>query len=112
VGGGLFPRTALLLRELLPSAQLTILDANPGNLETARRFLGASAEYRHDRYILGSPLAADLAVIPLCFEGDHAAIYNEPPSPAVLLHDWVWRRRGCGTVVSWFLLKRLNMVRL
>jgi hypothetical protein len=67
VGGGLYPRTALLLRELLPEAHLTILDANPGHLETARQFLGGDAEYRHERFVLGSSLAADLAVIPLCF---------------------------------------------
>ena len=40
VGGGLFPRTALILRELLPAAHLTIVDSNPRNLETARAFLG------------------------------------------------------------------------
>ena len=36
VGGGLFPRTALILRELLPAAHLTIVDSDPRNLETAR----------------------------------------------------------------------------
>ena len=112
VGGGLFPRTALLLRELLPLAQLTILDANPAHLERARRFLGGDAKYQDARYTPGSPLTADLVVIPLCFEGDRTAVYDDPPAPVVLLHDWVWRRRGSGTVVSWFLLKRLNLVRL
>ncbi len=37
VGGGLYPRTALILRELLPAARLTIMDANSGNLEIARK---------------------------------------------------------------------------
>jgi len=111
VGGGLFPRTALLLRELAPGASLTILDANPGHLETARPFLKGDAEYRHERYVQGTPLAADLAVLPLCFEGDRAAVYVDPPASALLVHDWVWRRRGAGTVISWFLLKRLNLVR-
>ena len=45
VGGGLFPRTALILRELLPGAQLTIVDSNPRNLETARAFLDGDIEY-------------------------------------------------------------------
>ena len=40
VGGGLYPRTALILRELLPAAHLTIVDSNSRNLETARAFLG------------------------------------------------------------------------
>ena len=29
---------------------------------------------------------------------------------AVLVHDWIWARRGRGVVVSWLLLKRLNLV--
>src|SRR5260370_1908235 len=40
VGGGLFPRTALILRELLPHSQLTILDVNRQNLEIARARVG------------------------------------------------------------------------
>jgi hypothetical protein len=111
VGGGLFPRTALILRELLPAAHLTIVDANPRHLETARRFLGGNVEYRNERYPREGSPACDLTVIPLCLQGDRAAIYRHPPSSAVLVHDWIWRRRGCGTVVSAVLLKRLNLVR-
>src|SRR2546426_10927521 len=29
VGGGLFPRTALIVEQLLPSARVTIIDASP-----------------------------------------------------------------------------------
>ena len=111
VGGGLFPRTALILRELLPGAHLTIVDSNPRNLETARVFLGGSIEYRNERYMHGGSFDCDLTVIPLCLDGDRAAIYHHPPSPAVLVHDWIWRRRGSGTIVSAVLLKRLNLVR-
>ena len=39
VGGGLFPRTALILRELLPAARLVIIDAEAEHLETARAML-------------------------------------------------------------------------
>ena len=53
----------------------------------------------------------DLLVIPLSLLGDRAALYRRPPAPAVLVHDWVWRRRGEGVVVSWLLLKRLNLVK-
>src|SRR5437667_5926218 len=42
VGGGLFPRTALILRELLPHAQLTVVDANRAHLNRARDFLADS----------------------------------------------------------------------
>jgi Fatty acid desaturase len=111
VGGGLFPRTALILRELLPEAHLTIVDSNPRNMETARVFLGGNIEYRNERYLHGGSFDCDLTVIPLCLDGDRAAIYRHPPSPAVLVHDWIWRVRGSGTIVSAVLLKRLNLVR-
>ena len=52
----------------------------------------------------------DLTVIPLCLEGDRAAIYRHPPSSIVLVHDWIWRPRGKGAVVSVLLLKRINLV--
>jgi hypothetical protein len=110
VGGGLFPRTALILRELLPSAHLTIVDSDPRNLETARGLLDGNIEFRNERYVPGDSRDCDLTVIPLCFDGDRSAIYCHPPSPSVLMHDWIWRRRGTGAVVSAALLKRLNLV--
>ncbi len=112
VGGGLFPRTALILRELLPAARLTIVDSNSRNLEIARGLLGCNIEYRNERYVPDESWNCDLTVIPLCLDGDRAAIYSRPPSPTVLVHDWIWRRRGTGAVVSAVLLKRLNLIRL
>jgi hypothetical protein len=116
VGGGLFPRTALILLELLPAAHITIIDSNAGNLQTARAFLGESfrgesIEYRYQRYTHGGSLDCDLTVIPLCLDGDRAEIYRHPPSATVVVHDWIWRRRGRGTIISAVLLKRLNLVR-
>jgi hypothetical protein len=115
VGGGLFPRTALILGELLPDARLIIVDSDAENLKTARGFLDGnvdcrSIEYDNKRYVPGESRDCDLTVIPLCLEGDRAAIYSHPPSPAVLVHDWIWRPRGTGMVVSAALLKRLNLV--
>jgi hypothetical protein len=110
VGGGLFPRTALILRELLPEARLTIVDSDPRNLKTARGFLGGSVEYRHERYVPGKSRGCDLIVIPLCFVGEREVIYRHPPSSSVLVHDWIWRRRGTGVVISAALLKRLNLL--
>jgi hypothetical protein len=49
-------------------------------------------------------------VFPLAFDGARAAGYRAPPAPVVFVHDWVWRRRGAGVVVSLLLLKRLNRV--
>jgi hypothetical protein len=111
VGGGLFPRTVLILRELMPTAELTIVDSNPRNLETARNILGGNIEYRHARYSPDQSNAADLTVFPLCLDGDRAAIYRHLPSSAVLVHDWIWRPRGVSVIVSLVLLKRLNLVR-
>jgi hypothetical protein len=110
VGGGLFPRTALILRELLPAARITVIDSNAGNLETARRMLGGNIEFRNQRYAPADFPDADLTVVPLCLEGDRTAFYRHPPSRAVLIHDWLWRRAERGAVVSIFLFKRLNLV--
>jgi hypothetical protein len=112
VGGGLYPRTALILRELLPAAHLTIMDANRHNLEIARGLLGEVADYRHELWGSQESGDFDLTVFPLSFAGDRAAIYRHPPSATVVVHDWFWRRRGaCSSIVSIALLKRLNLVR-
>jgi hypothetical protein len=112
VGGGLFPRTALLLTELLPAAHIAIVDSNPRNLDVARRFLSRnSVEYLNERYEPGESRDCDLTIIPLCLDGNRAAIYRSLPSPLVLVHDWLWCRRGSGAVVSVALLKRINLVR-
>jgi len=110
IGGGLFPRTALILRELLPSAHLTIVDSDADNLETARGLLSGNIQLRHERYVPGESRDCDLTVIPLCLDGNRAAIYRGPPSRVVLVHDWIWRRRGTGVVISAALLKRLTLV--
>jgi hypothetical protein len=110
VGGGLFPRTLLVLKRVLPDAEVTILDANAGHLESAKRYLDdvptIEAWY-------GPEQAAgyDLVVFPLAFRGDREEIYRHPPAPLVIVHDWAWRRRGVGVLVSLLLLKRLNLVR-
>ena len=111
VGGGLFPRTALILRELLPAAHLTIVDSNARNLKTARAFLSGNIEYRNERYVPGESRDCDLTVIPLCLDGRSRGDLSPSPSAAVLVHDWIWRRRGTGAIVSALLLKRLNLVR-
>lgn len=110
VGGGLFPRTALILRRLLPDSRLVLIDMSADNLAVARRFVNGEIEYITDRFEPTAPCDFDLLTIPLAFAGDRAAIYEHPPAPIVLVHDWIWRRRGASIVVSWLLLKRLNLV--
>jgi hypothetical protein len=110
VGGGLFPRTALALRELLPGARITILDASRHSLAIATPLLPSETEVICRRYFPGESLDCDLAVIPLAFDGDRERIYRDPPARVTLVHDWIWRQRGAGSIVSIFLLKRLNLV--
>ena len=112
VGGGLFPRTALIVRRLLPGASIRIIDADADHLAIARPFLDDGVSCEHRAYD-GGALADDtgLLVIPLAFVGDRRRLYDQPPARAVLVHDWVWRRRDLpGATVSWLLLKRLNLV--
>src|SRR5262249_54091375 len=114
VGGGMFPRTAILLRRLLPEAEITIMDANAESLQTARSFIAEDIKLVHESFNAVHSVNADLVVIPLSFIGDRSAVYTNPPARAVLVHDWIWakRRAFCrnGVVVSPWLLKRLNLI--
>lgn len=110
VGGGLFPRTALILRKLMPDATLAIVDAEREHLEIARGFVGAGIELRHEFFDAHSQDDADLLVVPLSFIGDRRAVYDHPPARTIVVHDWLWRPHGGGVRVSWLLLKRLNLV--
>lgn len=112
VGGALFPRTALLLQRLTPTAHIVIIDCNSRHIEEAHKFLNGNVHYQ-ERFF--DPAVAahefDLVIIPLSFRGDRELIYKQPPAPAVLVHDWLWRRRGTqSSRISWMLLKRLNLV--
>jgi hypothetical protein len=111
VGGGLFPRTAMILGQLLPESKLTLIDMSSDNLRVARQFVDGKVEYVDERFEPEAPCDYDLLTIPLAFSGEREPIYRRPPAPAVLVHDWIWRRRGTSVVVSWLLLKRLNLVK-
>ena len=96
--------------EAAAEARLTIIDAKPDHLEIARPFLEGPAELRHQVFDPRSGDDGDLVVIPLSLSGDRRDVYGNPPAPAVLIHDWLWKTRGEGVRVSWLLLKRLNLV--
>jgi Fatty acid desaturase len=108
VGGGLFPRTALAIRELLPRAQIVVIESNADHIAIARQFI-ENVEFEQRRYG-GEQLDCDLAVIPLSFHGDREGLYQHPPARRVLIHDWIWHRRGKGRPVSLWLLKRINRI--
>jgi hypothetical protein len=110
VGGGMYPRTALLLRRLLPDASIRILDAKANHLDTAKSFLNAEVEFEQGLYIPGEHDASDLVVIPLSFTGARDEVYRNPASTAILVHDWIWSKRGESALVSFLLLKRLNLI--
>jgi len=110
VGGGLFPRTALILRKLRPNASLTIVDASRDHLEVARSFLAEPIDLREHFFDARSDDDGDVVVIPLSFVGNRDDIYRKPPARVALVHDWLWNVRGTGVRVSWLLLKRLNLV--
>lgn len=111
VGGGLFPRTTIILRRLVPGATLVVVEEKPAHIDTARRFLDDRVSFRHEIYDpRNSSTDADLLIVPLAFHGNRELLYSRPPAPRVLVHDWIWRRRGAGVAVSWLLLKRLNLV--
>jgi hypothetical protein len=110
VGGGLFPRSLLVLECLLPQARFTVIDQSAANLQEAKKWVSSAARFVHQAYTPGLVDGMDLVVIPLSFMGDRDAIYRQPPAPAIVIHDWVWRRRGISTIVSFLLLKRLNLV--
>jgi hypothetical protein len=110
VGGGLFPRTLLVLRRLLPEGRFLVIDKDAGNLATAMERVPGAAEFLHASYEPSQLEGVDLAIFPLAFVGNRAEIYSRPPAPVVMVHDWMWRRRGSGVLVSVLLLKRLNRV--
>lgn len=110
VGGGLFPRTALILRRLLPHAELTIIDASLENLQIAKTFLNGEARYVHRLCTAPDSLDQDLIIVPLSYIGNRSAMYRQAKGRAILVHDWIWRRHGQSAVVSWAILKRLNLV--
>jgi Fatty acid desaturase len=110
IGGGLFPRTALILRKIIPEARLAIIDADAKHLDTARTFPLGDTEFIHGHYAPRSHTGYDVFVVPLAYIGDREQMYCDPPADQVLIHDWCWRHRGQGTIISWLLLKRLNLV--
>jgi hypothetical protein len=111
VGGGLFPRSAIVARRIWPKADIRIIEAQLGHLDIARPMLPGGVTLEHRQF---APACreedVDVLIVPLAFVGSRDVVYREPPAPIVLVHDWIWHRRGRGTIVAWWLLKRINLV--
>ncbi len=121
VGGGLFPRTALVLGRLLPGARIVIIDSSPDSLQEASGYFerlatgalpsGRGPEMVLARFCPEEHQGFDLVVFPLAFVGQENIIELAlGTSGAVITHDWLWRRRGDTCIVSLLLLKRLNLL--
>ncbi len=109
VGGGLFPRTALVLRKLLPQCALTVIEENPEHIAIARRWLDEDVEYVAAHYDGAFARQFDAVIIPLAFRGNREELCAKNTG-TLFVHDWIWRRRRKSQVISWLLLKRLNRV--
>lgn len=110
VGGALFPRTLLILQRLVPDGRFVVIDHSADNIDVARTFLAKDVQFWKESYDPARVSGFDVVVFPLAFVGDRAAIYRHPPAACVLVHDWLWRRRGTSTIISFCLLKQLNRV--
>lgn len=111
VGGGLFPRTAIVLRSLFPDSELTIVDANCDHLKQARAWLSdPRVVFEHARFSGEDNGRFDAIVVPLAYQGDRDRLYAAPPASTTIVHDWIWRKRGNSRVVSRLLLKRINVI--
>jgi hypothetical protein len=99
-------------RRVWPHAAITIIDAEATHLDIARPLLPAGVVLEHRQFVPGTEGndGADLVMIPLAYVGSRADVYRQPSGSAVLIHDWIWKRRGRGTIVSPWLLKRINLV--
>jgi hypothetical protein len=117
VGGGLFPRTALVLRRVLPRAELTIIDQSEESLVIAREFLGkqrlaaGGLHFEHSAFSAQQADGHDVVVVPLAYVGDRRVLDQVSAGRPVLIHEWLWQRSSPrSTVISWLLLKRLSLL--
>lgn len=111
VGGGLFPRSAILLRELYPQARICVFDVEAAHLRAAQAWLPPGVQARVQRLVPGQRLDVDLVVLPLALRGARRQFVQRPPAARVLVHDWAWHRLGDGRLVAWWLAKRVYLVR-
>ncbi|HEV8292836.1 MAG TPA: fatty acid desaturase, partial [Tepidisphaeraceae bacterium] len=92
VGGGLFPRSLIILKKLYPDAHIVGIEGDQRHIDIARSFV--DAQFTHQWFDLGKPCQFDLLVIPLAYFGNRQRLYEYPPAPHLLIHDWLWRNRG------------------
>ncbi|MBE7482949.1 MAG: fatty acid desaturase [Polyangiaceae bacterium] len=116
VGGGLFPRSLLVLAELLPEARFVVVDRSAESVSRAvdhlkrRGFELSRVRFCIESFDPQEHCRHDLVVAPLAFVGERDLLAEAEQRAAVLRHDWVWARpSGVSRVVSWLLLKRVSL---
>jgi hypothetical protein len=111
VGGALFPRTALIVQRLAHEKSIDVIDCRMDHIEVAGQWVAPEIRFMQQMFRSSDAVhhAQDLLVIPLSYRGDKDILYEKPSGPTII-HDWLWRRRGTGVIVSWLLLKRINLV--
>ena len=116
VGGGLFPRSLIVLRRVFPDASFSVIDKSARNVALARAYLAEhglptdGVEFVVDSFDPLHPAGYDLVVTPLAYVGCASGLKRLSRRTALLSHDWIWRRDGdASAVVSWLLLKRMNL---
>jgi hypothetical protein len=118
VGGGMFPRTALVFRRLFPGARLLVIDGSPSSVDALGRFFASRAECRPEVELAWFDPARhrgfDVVVFPLAFAGEGSLVVRAAGANAsVVVHDWAFRpipeSARTTSHVSWFFLKRLTM---
>src|SRR6185437_11561876 len=67
VGGGLFPRTAIVVRRVIPQADITLIDVSRPNLRVARRLLREPVAWINEWYDPDRHGGFDVVVIPLAY---------------------------------------------
>lgn len=117
IGGGLFPRTVIVLRKMFPESRIAVIDYSDASVRTAREFLRgrgelSGIEFRVEEFSPSRHSDFDLLVAPLAFVGARRALGRVRCRVAVVVHDWLWHRSGeRSETVSWLLLKRVNLFR-
>jgi hypothetical protein len=115
VGGGLFPRTLLVLSRLLPDAQLIVVDGSDVSVDRAKQYLSqraphlaAATQFVVSLFRAEHAQGADLVVTPLALLGNSRALVRL--GVPLMTHDWIFQSDGDrSAVVSWLLLKKLTL---
>ena len=111
VGGGLFPRSALVVRLVWPEAEVAIFDADEKHLEHCRKWLHGNEELCHKRVTADDLPPADVVFVPLALHEPKEGFYSSSRTAKIFAHAWTWNPTEESMVASPLLLKRMNLLK-